>query len=351
MSLTVALLLAAAVALAALAGHGWWAARRAVPRKADGVMLPDPSTARVEPTLGGSAPPADADDDRAPMLNPAAAASRRISTRVDALIDAIATLSIEQPVLGEQVLQHLPASRRAGGKPFFIEGLNAETAEWEMPQHGARYGELQAGVQLANRSGALNEIEYSEFVQKIQAFADGIGAMPDFPDMLDVRARAKELDAFAGGHDAHLMVHLQANGAAWSVGYIVQCASRHGFVPGTIPGRLVLPGTDEGSPPILVLSFDAQAALAEEPQQAAVRRITLSLDVAQTPEAADPFGAWQAVIRALAAEMDATTVDDDERPITLQHYTTIANELKTLYRALESRDMAAGSAVARRLFQ
>ena len=44
-------------------------------------------------------------------------------------------------------------------------------------------------------------------------------------------------------------------------------------------------------------------------------------------------------------------VDDDERPITLQHYTTIASELKTLYSALESRDMAAGSAVARRLFQ
>jgi hypothetical protein len=35
----------------------------------------------------------------------------------------------------------------------------------------------------------------------------------------------------------------------------------------------------------------------------------------------------------------------------LQHYTTIASELKTLYSALESRDMAAGSAVARRLFQ
>ena len=97
--------------------------------------------------------------------------------------------------------------------------------------------------------------------------------------------------------------------------------------------------------------IDAQAALSEDPQHAAVRRFTLSLDVAQTNEAADPFGAWQAVIRALAGEMDATAVDDDERPITLQHYTTIASELKTLYSALESRDMAAGSAVARRLFQ
>ncbi len=344
MSLTVALLVAAAVALAALAGHGWWSARRAVPRKAEGVVVPTPpATQRVEPTLSNGAGTVAATS--------AAVAARRVSSRVDALIDAIATLGLDAPIPGEAVIGHLPASRRAGGKPFFIEGLNTETAQWEAPQPGARYGELQAGVQLANRSGALNEIEYSEFVQKVQAFADALGAVPDFPDMLDVRARAKELDAFAGAHDAHLAIHLQANAAAWSVGYLRQCAERHGFTAGTMPGRLVLPGMEEGAPPVLVLSFDAQAALSEDPQQAAVRRSTLSLDVAQTTEAADPFGTWQAAIRALAAEMDATAIDDDERPITLQHYTTIASELKTLYSALESRDMAAGSAVARRLFQ
>jgi hypothetical protein len=341
MSLTVALLVAAAAALAALAGHGWWSARRAVPRKADGIVMPvEPVLQRVEPTLGD-----------APASTASAATARRVSSRVDALIDAIATLGLEAPVAGEAVIAHLPASRRAGGKPFFIEGLNTESSQWEAPQAGARYGELQAGVQLANRSGALNEIEYSEFVQKTQAFADALGAVPDFPDMLDVRARAKELDAFAGAHDAHLAIHLQANAAAWSVGYLRQCAERHGFIPGTMPGRLVLPSAEDGAPPVLVLSFDAQAALSEDPQQASVRRITLSLDVAQTHEAADPFGAWQAAIRALATEMDATAIDDDERAITLSHYTTIASELKTLYGALESRDMAAGSAVARRLFQ
>jgi hypothetical protein len=343
-SLTVALLVAAAAALAALAGHGWWSARRALPRKAEGVVMPvEPTMQRVEPTLGNAASSVPA--------TPAAAAARRLSTRVDALIDAIATLGLESPAAGETVIAHLPASRRAGGKPFFIEGLNTESSQWETPQPGARYGELQAGVQLANRSGALNEIEYSEFVQKTQGFADALGAVPDFPDMLDVRARAKELDAFAGAHDAHLAIHLQANAAAWSVGYLRQYAERHGFTPGTMPGRMVLPGAEEGAPPMLVLSFDAQAALSEDPQQAAVRRFTLSLDVAQTDEAADPFGAWQAAIRALATEMDATAVDDDNRPITLQHYTTIASELKTLYSALASRDMAAGSAVARRLFQ
>ena len=53
-----------------------------------------------------------------------------------------------------------------------IEGLDSETGEWEAPAAGRRYGELQAGVQLASRTGALNEIEYSEFVQRMQTFAE-----------------------------------------------------------------------------------------------------------------------------------------------------------------------------------
>ena len=286
----------------------------------------------------------------APLL----VAPRRAGARIDALIDAIATLALEAPASGEMLLAHLPPSRRAGSKPFLVEGLNAATGDWEALVLGQRYGELQAGVQLANRSGALNEIEYSEFVQQLQAYADAIAAVPDFPDMLDVVARARELDAFANPHDATLSVLLRANSVAWSVGYIQQCASRHGFAPGALAGRLVLPAAEEGAPAVLVLSFDAQAALAamsDAAVMAAVRELTLSLDVAQTPESAEPFAAWQLAIRALADDMDATAVDDEGRPLTLQHFAAIHDELNKLYRALESRDMAAGTPVARRLFQ
>jgi hypothetical protein len=301
---------------------------------------------RVEPSMG--ALPVEAAITAADLPS----APRRSGARIDALVDAIATLAIEAPLSGEMLLAHLPASRRAGSKPFHIEGLNAASGEWEAPAPGQRYSELQAGVQLANRSGALNEIEYSEFVQKLQAFADAIGAVPDFPDMLDVVARARELDAFANPHDATLSVLLRANSVAWSVGYVQQCAQRHGFVPGSLAGRLVLPAAaEEGAPPLLSLSFDAQAALADDPALAAVRELTLSLDVAQSPESAEPFAAWQQAMRALAEDMDATAVDEQGRTLTLQHFASIHEELDKLYRALESRDMAAGTAVARRLFQ
>ncbi len=129
--------------------------------------------------------------------------------------------------------------RRAAPAPSrsMIEGLNIDTGEWEPPAPGQRYSELQAGVQLANRSGALNEIEYSEFVQKCRLSPKRVGALPDFPDMLDVVARARELDGFAGPLDAQLTVRLLARSVAWSVGYVQQCAARHGLVPAAVPGR------------------------------------------------------------------------------------------------------------------
>ena len=42
--------------------------------------------------------------------------------------------------------------------------------------------------------------------------------------------------------------------------------------------------------------------------------------------------------------------DDAGRPITLQAFVTIGDDLKVLYQALAARDLAAGSPAARRLF-
>jgi hypothetical protein len=344
MSLTVALALLGVAVLLAVALQGWWSARRASPRQGDAAVAGPAPAGHIEPSLGEAPPVSDEDPAVRPPLLP-----RRVE-RLDALIDAIVTLAVETPVPGETAIAHLPATRRAGSKPFYVEGLDTRSGQWEPPAPGRLYGEFQAGVQLANRSGALNEIEYSEFVQKVQAFAESVGAMPDVLDMLEVVSRARELDAFASPLDAQLAIRLRAGAVAWSVGFVQQVAARHGFVPGPLPGRLVMPAAEEGAPPVLVLSFDPQAALADEAQAAAVREVTLSLDVPQTPESAEPFPAWHRAATALADDLDAKTVDDHGAPVTIGAYDAIGKELADRYRQLESHDLAAGSPAARRLF-
>lgn len=350
----------AGVVLIALLWQGWWRTRRAQQRRMLGW-----EDGRLEPGLDGTAA-ADAasaedaaeridgvDDDPAAdalAVPPTLRIAPKRVARLDALIDAIASVALEAPISAEAALQHLPATRRVGSKALLVEGLNADSGEWQPLTLGQRYGELQAGVQLANRSGALNQIEYSEFVQKVQAFADGVGASVDAPDMQEVVARARELDAQSSPLDAQLSVQLRANGAAWSVAYLQQIAARQGFVPGAVPGRMVLPSAEEGDPPLLVLAVDAQAALAEEPQASAVRVCTLTLDVPQSPASAEPFPAWHSAATHLAKDLDATTVDHNGHPITLHAYSAIGEELQQVYAKLEALDLAAGSAAARRLF-
>ncbi|HSV69276.1 MAG TPA: cell division protein FtsZ [Methylibium sp.] len=343
-TLQVSLAVLGALLLAALALHGWWQARRRAVRS---VPMDDEPVILREPTFEATAPegPTEA---VAPRSEPTLA--RRAAPRVDALIDAIAIVTVEAPVSGETVLAHAPPSRRAGSKPLLLEGLNAATGEWETPAMGQRYGELQAGVQLANRAGAINEIEYSEFAQKVQALAEGLGGLADLPDMLDAVARARELDAFAGEHDAQLAMRLVARGAAWSPGYVQQHAARQGFVAGALPGRLVLPSGEDGAPPVLSLQFDPQAALAEDPGQAAVRELTLAFDVPQTAPGAAPFAAWCAAGEALATDLDAALYDDGGQPLQPATFPAIGVSLEQLYDALAARDLAAGSAAARRLF-
>ncbi|MDP9045048.1 MAG: cell division protein FtsZ [Pseudomonadota bacterium] len=348
-SLTLALASLGGVVLAGVIAHGTWQARRAGPKRAE---RPAERFEPREPVMN------DAPEDVAPLEDLAVLSSpvserrpnRRVLPRLDALIDSIAALKVDAPVGGAQVLAHLPTSRRAGGKPFMIEGLNSESGEWEPPTSHSRYSEFQAGVQMANRTGALNEIEYSEFVQKVQTFADAIGALPDFPDMLEAVAAARELDHFASEHDAQLALQLRAREAAWSVGYIQQQAARHGFVPGVVPGRLVMPATEEGAPPVLTLTVDSQAALADDPNLAAVREVTLSFDVPQTDPAAEPFAAWQASALALAQSMDAHVVDDQGRRLAPESFVAIGAELVKVYAALQGRELAAGTPAARRLF-
>jgi hypothetical protein len=269
---------------------------------------------------------------------------------LDALIDAIAPIAVDAPVPGEAALAAMPPTRRAGSKPFAIEGLNEATQQWEPPRAGQRYAAFQAGVQLANRTGHLNEIEFSEFVMKAQQFADAVNGSPDFPDMRAEVARAKELDQFAGEHDAQLGFTLRARNAAWSPGYVQQSAAKLGFVPGVIPGRLVLPASTAGVPPVLVITFDTQAALADDPTQSALRELTLSLDVPQVHRSEQPFVRMRDAAIALAASMEGIITDDKGDVIRAEGLDVIGSHLEKLYDVLEARDLAAGSPQARRLF-
>lgn len=359
-TLQISLAIIGGIVLALVIAYNTWTSRRNTPRQAqpevhDTEILPTAADGeapeRLEPgfdaPLAASGDPLPQDDGAEPGV-PLPMPEKKPG--LDPLIDVMAPVTPEQAVSGDAALAAMPPTRRVGSKPFAVEGLNVATQQWEPPVPGQRYSQFQAGVQLANRTGALNDIEYSEFVVKAQAFADAVNATAEFPEMREEVARARELDQFASDHDAQLSFTLRAVHAAWSPGYVQQHAARLGFVPGVIPGRMVLPTVTPGLPSVLGLSFDTQAALAEDPDQSAIRAVTLSLDVPLVHRSERPFVRLRECAAALAEAMDGVVTDDRGQLLHPEPLDGIGVDLEKLYDTLDSRELSAGSALARRLF-
>ncbi len=321
-------------------------------------------------TEPAAAPELDDDGRREPDLGQAGpevepARPRVSAARIDPLIDAIASFLFEQPVPGGALLERLPRAARAGTKPMLFEGRNAHDQAWEPLQPQARYAELQAAVQLASRSGALNAIEFSEFVTKCHALGEALGTAPDLPDMAEVLEHARELDAFAAANDAQLSINLQARGVAWGVVFLRQQAQAAGFGTSLGAGRLALveavddardaaapaAPTPEGARmlPLVQLQYDAQADLADNPD-VPVSRATLLLDVAHVPQALRPFSRMRDAAQRLAQALDARQVDDNGAALSAAALDQIEGQLRQLYAALDARGLHAGSASAQRLF-
>lgn len=345
-NLQMGLALVGALMLVVMVAQAAWSSRKNRPKQAtppDEARDPDTQpeeSVRTEPSLDAAA--LDVASFPLPVLEKKAS--------LDHLIDVIAPIALDGVVTGDAALLALPATRRAGSKLFAIEGFNQATQHWEVPLAGQRYESFQAGVQLANRSGPLNDIEYSEFVMKTQTFCDAINGTPEFPEMREEVARARELDQFAGDHDAQLGFVLRARQAAWSPGYVQQNAARLGFVAGAIPGRMVVPASLPGSPPVLGLSFDTHAAMADDMDQSAIRELALSLDVPHVARTENAFVRMREAALSLASSMDGVVTDDNGLPLPAEALDVIGAELEHLYDTLEQRDLSAGSALARRLF-
>ena len=366
-SLQIGLAIVGGLLLAFLVAHSAWTAHKNKPKQPTPESLPglesesvDELAKGVETLIPGETPQERREPsfDRGSEPDSGLAALSALSTLLvpekkpglDASIDVIAPVVLDSAVSGEAALAAMPVTRRVGSKPFAVEGCNTHSGQWEFPAAGQRYSAFQCGVQLANRTGALNQIEYSEFVMKAQAFTDAIGAEAEFPDMLDEVARARELDQFASAHDAQLSFTVRALQTAWSPGYVQQSAAKCGFVASSTPGRMVLPAAQPGSAPVLALVFDTQAALAEDPEQTALRDITLVLDVPQVLRAEQPFVRLRESAMALAASMDGAIIDDNGNMIHADAMDVISVELEQLYDTLDGRELSAGSVLARRLF-
>ena len=318
---------------------------RAFSNEHDDVLMRE-AASRAEPSFGQS----DGSDDavlvdpaygaRLPGTDPEVSAAELATSLVDPLIDCLIPLALEVAVRGDKVLPVLQRLRHVGNKPVHFIGL-AVSAEWEPITHGGVYTKLQAGVQMASRTTALNELEYSELVTRLRALADEIGAEPEIPDMIEVMGEARNLHRFVAGHDAQLGVNLLSNGAPWSITTLIGALEAQGFDVRP-DGRFIMPDGDGGQ----LYTLSTNVTLGAD----TTARLTLLLDVPCVAPHRDGFGQMVACARALVGRLDAIVVDDSDQPLMDEALGEINSQVLEFYQEMEAADIPAGSTRAMRLF-
>ncbi|AOJ86472.1 cell division protein FtsZ [Burkholderia sp. MSMB0856] len=320
--------------------------------EATGVDAPSASTEQAvdEGAVAATqeAPAADASNEPAePVLPAATTISSAPPAIVDRRIDCIVPIRLGAPLPGDKILPVAQRLRRAGSKPVHIEG-KPEGGQWELLQNGVRYEELRAAAQLANRSGALNELEFSEFVTGVQQFADAIDGAPEFPDMMETVAMARELDGFAAQCDAQLSINVMSDGAPWSANYVQAVASQDGLLLSRDGTRFVK--LDAKQNPVFMLQFGDTNFLRDDLTYKGGNMITLVLDVPVAEEDILPFRLMCDYAKSLSERIGARVVDDSRRPLPESTLVAIDQQLMKLYAKLEEAGIPAGSPVTRRLF-
>jgi len=274
------------------------------------------------------------------------------------LIDAIVPILLDPKISAipaAAAMNAIPRHCRVGNKPWSIEGRNQRTTAWEQVTLGEYYDKFQAGVQLANRAGPLNPHEWSEFVTKVTEFTEPLGLRPQFPNTAETLQSAVALDQFANAHDRQLVFMLYARKNAWTAEQVNEYAGFEGFINiSHTPGSMILPpvGSDYSVPPVplLTLAYHKPATTSLDPDQSAVRSITITLDAAYVARDENVFERLSSITTALCRELDGILCDQDGHPLLPETMQSIAAGLDDLYLSLEQHKLPAGAAVTRRLF-
>jgi hypothetical protein len=168
---------------------------------------------------------------------------------------------------------------------------------------------VRAAFQLLGRDGVVGDAELLEFRSMVETLGTRIGAVVRAPEMRAALDAARELDKTCADSDIQVALHVVGIGAD-------------------------------------------PAELGDQPFQASPRAdgVTLTLDVARTPEPGRSYQAMARAGRELAQARGGRLVDDEGRELDERALAAVGRELEAVRQRLAACGIEAGSPLALRVF-
>lgn len=299
--------------------------------------------ARREPGLGGSREGA-AEPVLRPVSTPAPAGSDADDAEeADPASEVVVEVSFTEPVQGADLLPLVQSMRSAGRKPMRVFGQTDKQRHRSRIHAEESYAALQIAVLLANRSGPLTAIEWSQAWARAQNLGERFDASIEGPDQQAVLEQAARLDDTCAALDTQVGLTLLLGGAQ-PAAEVLAVARDLGFVH---DGPRLAWMSDQGLARFTLTRGDGAAF---DAGMGGVERLNLLLDVPCSPPDEHAFGRMVEVGRQLAQRLRADLVDDQGKPLADGSVKVIDERLQVLFTQLEQAGLRAGSERALRVF-
>ena len=270
------------------------------------------------------------------------------SGMLDPSIDFVASLKSEESIAGEIVSTAISDSLVHSAKAVAWECYNRKSASWEPLSATGEYETLRAGMQLADRKGAVSEQDLNDFIAVVESVADAIGAISTPADAGEALKRARQLDALCADVDVQIGLNLITRSGGAPGTRIRALAEAQGL-------KLERDGRfhrrdDSGLELYTLCNMEAAVFSVEGMKTLSTNGLTLLFDVARVPGGIVTFDRFVELSRVLADALSAAIVDDNRQPLDAAALGKIRAQLEVLYDSMEKQGIPAGSSLALRLF-
>lgn len=194
---------------------------------------------------------------------------------------------------------------------------------------------MKINLQLANRNGPLNSIEFSEVLGKVRHFAESHHGDVDFPEMKEVMHKAETLDQAAAALDTLLGLHCMLPETV-EQGLVVDMLNTAGWIHKGHQWHLYKESD-------LLVSMVIHNAPGK-------RLLSFNIDVPNSVDPVQGLGDVVTFCHTLNSQFGAPMMDDSGRTLTTEAIEGIYKQLLERIRNLSDSGFASGSEASKILF-
>lgn len=266
---------------------------------------------------------------------------------LDAATEYIARLKFAKPQLAN--FSSLLSVLRRIGKPVRAFGAKTD-GSWEplsgMPRN--LYAQVEFGVQLADRGGALSREHLDAFCRALYEFAAEEGGAVSCPDKEEALKLAQDLDLFCMEVDVLIGLNVMSADSRPFTSEVMHSVAQEARL--ALEGDGVFHARDDFGHSLFTLANQEEDSFPRDGRGLTTHGVTLLFDV---PRVADGLAVFDRMTRLgfdLAWRLEGRLVDDNGRPVSEDSLNRDRARLGQYYSRMDARGIPAGGERALRLF-